>query len=196
VRLALNSLRRARRCSKPKPLPAGTGSHPARRCTGENHCKIKAARRAGAVRETGRGPEAECSRVARKAATPRHGHAISIVLLRRAPPVGAGEGRGQRGAQAMWFGRFLAHAFALAAVALVAASAAKAQSPRAKGSSCSQSNVACQCSYRCCGEERCDGQVCNQCVIDCVQRRQPGDERFNALRARCGSIMTRGFRRL
>jgi hypothetical protein len=96
----------------------------------------------------------------------------------------------------MWFARFLAQACALAAAALLAASTASAQSPRGKANNCSQGNVACQCSYRCCGEERCDGQVCNQCVIDCVQRRQPSDERFNALRARCDSIMTRGFRRL
>jgi hypothetical protein len=79
---------------------------------------------------------------------------------------------------------------------MVAATAASAQAPTARGSKCSSSNMACQCSYRCCGEERCDGQVCNQCVIDCVQRRLPSDERFGALRARCDSIMTRGFKRL
>jgi len=106
-----------------------------------------------------------------------------------------GMARAQRGTQVMWFDRFLAQACALGAATLLAASMANAQAPRGKGS-CSQANVACQCSYRCCGEERCDGQVCNQCVIDCVQRRQPSDERFHALRARCDSIMTRGFRRL
>jgi hypothetical protein len=92
--------------------------------------------------------------------------------------------------------RFLAQGFAMAAALLIAATAAKAQGANSKGNNCTSSNVACQCSYRCCGEERCDGQVCNQCVIDCVQRRQPSDERFNALRARCDSIMTRGFKRL
>jgi len=90
--------------------------------------------------------------------------------------------------------RLLAHALAAAVLFLGAATAASAQGPRSNN--CSSNNVACQCSYRCCGEERCDGQVCNQCVIDCVQRRQPSDERFSALRARCDSIMTRGFKRL
>ena len=90
--------------------------------------------------------------------------------------------------------RFLAQA--LAAVALILAAATPAGAQGSRSNNCSSSNVACQCSYRCCGEERCDGQVCNQCVIDCVQRRQPSDERFSALRARCDSIMTRGFKRL
>ena len=90
--------------------------------------------------------------------------------------------------------RSLAQGFAAVALILAAAAPATAQSSRSNN--CSPSNVACQCSYRCCGEERCDGQVCNQCVIDCVQRRQPSDERFSALRARCDSIMTRGFKRL
>jgi hypothetical protein len=92
---------------------------------------------------------------------------------------------------------FLAQGLAIVAAALLAAATtASAQAPRTRGNACAQGNVACQCSYRCCGEERCDGQVCNQCVIDCVQRRQPSDERFSALRARCDSIMTRGFKRL
>jgi hypothetical protein len=90
--------------------------------------------------------------------------------------------------------RGLAQGFAAAALILAAAAPATAQGSRSNN--CSSGNVACQCSYRCCGEERCDGQVCNQCVIDCVQRRQPSDERFSALRARCDSIMTRGFKRL
>lgn len=90
--------------------------------------------------------------------------------------------------------QIFAQALAAAAAILVAVTAAAAQD--AKRNACSPNNVACQCSYRCCGEERCDGQICNQCVIDCVQRRQPSDERFSALRARCDSIMTRGFKRL
>lgn len=97
----------------------------------------------------------------------------------------------------MWRRHFLAHGLAIVTAAVLAsATTASAQAPRARGNACAQANVACQCSYRCCGEERCDGQVCNQCVIDCVQRRQPSDERFNALRARCDSIITRGFKRL
>jgi len=97
----------------------------------------------------------------------------------------------------MQFRHVLAQGLAMVAVALLAiAATASAQAPRARGSVCAQGNVACQCSYRCCGEERCDGQVCNQCVIDCVQRHQPSDNRFSALRARCGSIMSRGFKRL
>jgi len=96
----------------------------------------------------------------------------------------------------MRYRRSIAQACGIAVVIGVAAAAGGGGAAQAQGRACATSNVACQCSYRCCGEERCDGQVCTQCVIDCVQRRQPGDERFNALRARCRSVMTRGFRRL
>jgi hypothetical protein len=68
--------------------------------------------------------------------------------------------------------------------------------PGAKESSCAPANVACRCSFQCCGEERCDGSICSQCVIDCVQRQQAVDRRSQALRARCQSLMTRGFKRL
>jgi hypothetical protein len=61
---------------------------------------------------------------------------------------------------------------------------------------CSPTNVACQCSYQCCGEERCDGSICNQCVIDCVQRQQVVDKRSLSLKSRRQSLMTRGFKRL
>jgi hypothetical protein len=73
-----------------------------------------------------------------------------------------------------------------------------AQNPAAgaKEGSCGPANVACRCSFLCCGEERCDGSICNQCVIDCVQRQQVVDQRSQALRARCQSLITRGFKRL
>jgi hypothetical protein len=83
-------------------------------------------------------------------------------------------------------------AFALAA-SLAFSAAALAQSTPAPP--CSQSNIACQCSYKCCGEERCDGSVCSSCVVDCVRRQQPDDTRSASLRSRCANIMTRGFKR-
>ena len=69
---------------------------------------------------------------------------------------------------------------------------AESQSPGA----CAPANIACQCSIQCCGEERCDGSICNQCVIDCVQRQQTVDKRALSLKSRCQSLMTRGFKRL
>jgi len=82
-------------------------------------------------------------------------------------------------------------------VIMLAALSANGQKARAQEQkSCSPANIPCQCSYQCCGEERCDGSVCNQCVIDCVQRQQPGDKKAAALKARCQSLMTRGFKRL
>ena len=90
---------------------------------------------------------------------------------------------------------FLRAAVVAVGAAILAALPATAQISRSQNSNCSSTNVACQCSYKCCGEERCDGSICNQCVIDCVQRRQPTDERSISLQSRCESIMTRGFRR-
>jgi hypothetical protein len=71
---------------------------------------------------------------------------------------------------------------------------AESQSP-AQGA-CAPANIACQCSFQCCGEERCDGSICSQCVIDCVQRQQTVDKRALSLKSRCQSLMTRGFKRL
>jgi hypothetical protein len=89
---------------------------------------------------------------------------------------------------------FLTSVIAIAGAWFLAAVPASAQVVRTQN--CAPTNVACQCSYKCCGEERCDGAICNQCVIDCVRRRQPSDERFSSLQSRCESIMTRGFKRL
>jgi hypothetical protein len=72
-----------------------------------------------------------------------------------------------------------------------------AQNPaEAPAQTCAPTNIACRCSFQCCGEERCDGSICNQCVIDCVQRQQVVDRRSTSLRSRCQSLMTRGFKRL
>jgi len=74
--------------------------------------------------------------------------------------------------------------------------ARQAESQGPAQSACAPANIACQCSFRCCGEERCDGSICNQCVIDCVQRQQTDDKRASPLKSRCQSLMTRGFKRL
>ena len=51
---------------------------------------------------------------------------------------------------------FLVQGLAIVAAALLAAATtASAQAPGSRGNACAQGNVACQCSYRCCGEERC-----------------------------------------
>jgi hypothetical protein len=72
-----------------------------------------------------------------------------------------------------------------------------AQNPaEAPAQNCAPTNIACRCSFQCCGEERCDGSICNQCVIDCVQRQQVVDRRSTSLRSRCQSLMSRGFKRL
>ena len=81
-----------------------------------------------------------------------------------------------------------------AAALMLSMGQAKSQTPAE--SACAPANIACQCSFQCCGEERCDGAICNQCVIDCVQRQQVVDKRSTALRARCQSLMSRGFKRL
>lgn len=92
--------------------------------------------------------------------------------------------------------RHLLTAAIVVAAALSFAVPTGAQQVQKGPGTCAPGNAACQCSYRCCGEERCDGDICNQCVIDCVQRRQPTDDRFSALRSRCESLMMRGFKRL
>ena len=81
---------------------------------------------------------------------------------------------------------------------LTATGEARAQNPAENPThnACAPTNVPCQCSYLCCGEERCDGSICNQCVIDCVQRQQAVDRRSTSLRSRCQSLITRGFKRL
>jgi hypothetical protein len=81
-----------------------------------------------------------------------------------------------------------------AAALMLSMGQAKSQTPAE--SACAPANIACQCSFRCCGEERCDGSICNQCVIDCVQRPQAVDKRALSLKSRCQSLMTRGFKRL
>jgi hypothetical protein len=89
-------------------------------------------------------------------------------------------------------GRFLPPALAQSSGQRVAQNPTEAPPANA----CGPTNIACHCSFQCCGEERCDGSICNQCVIDCVQRQQAVDKRSTALRARCQSLMTRGFKRL
>ncbi len=88
--------------------------------------------------------------------------------------------------------RLAAQASAQGAGQIVAQNQTEAPPPNA----CGPTNIACHCSFQCCGEERCDGSICNQCVIDCVQRQQAVDKRSTALRARCQSLMSRGFKRL
>jgi hypothetical protein len=90
---------------------------------------------------------------------------------------------------------FRLYALSMAALAAFLAFSDAARAQPAGAPPCSQSNVACQCSYKCCGEERCDGSVCSSCVVDCVRRQQPNDTRAVNLRSRCSSIMTRGFKR-
>jgi len=93
--------------------------------------------------------------------------------------------------------RLISAAFAALLLGGLAMGGPRAQSPEKPAEpSCSPANAACQCSFSCCGEERCDGSICNQCVIDCVERHQVIDKRATSLRARCHSLMTRGFKRL
>jgi hypothetical protein len=73
---------------------------------------------------------------------------------------------------------------------------AQSPAPAPHANACAPSNIACQCSFQCCGEERCDGAICSRCVIDCVERQQVVDKRSTFLRTRCQSLMTRGFKRL
>jgi len=93
----------------------------------------------------------------------------------------------------------LARGLLVALGILLAGAAAPSGAPHAQTASpnaCAATNVPCRCSFLCCGEERCDGSVCNQCVIDCVERRQTADNRSASLRSRCQSLMSRGFKRL
>ena len=91
------------------------------------------------------------------------------------------------------FGRqSLLAAGGIAAFVMTISGAAQAQSaPR-----CLPSNVPCQCSYSCCDQESCEGAICNQCVLDCVQRKKPTDARFTALQSRCRSQTTQKYKRL
>jgi hypothetical protein len=84
----------------------------------------------------------------------------------------------------------------LAIVLAIASAGTPGRAQNPGQNACSPADAACQCSFLCCGEERCDGSVCNQCVIDCVQRQQTADRRAASLRSRCQSLMTRGFKRL
>jgi hypothetical protein len=79
--------------------------------------------------------------------------------------------------------------------ALALSSSAPGQVVRVQNQ-CANGNVPCLCSYQCCGEERCDGVICGQCVVDCVQRKQVVDDQFVQLRSRCQSMIMRGFKRL
>ena len=105
---------------------------------------------------------------------------VSAVLLFGLSVLGQAGGQGLPPAAEQGAGRILAQN--------------PAEAPRAN--SCTPTNMACQCSFQCCGEERCDGAICNQCVIDCVQRQQTVDKRALSLKSRCQSLMTRGFKRL
>ena len=83
-------------------------------------------------------------------------------------------------------------AFALAAFVMSISGAAQAQTaPR-----CSPTNVPCQCSFSCCAQESCEGAICDQCVLDCVQRKKPTDARFTALQSRCRSQTSQKYKRL
>ena len=88
----------------------------------------------------------------------------------------------------------LAAALFVLAVCTVSGAAVSQTTPQPKG--CAASNVPCQCSFSCCGEERCNGAICNQCVLDCVERKKPTDARSADLRSRCQGQTTQKFRRL
>jgi hypothetical protein len=89
--------------------------------------------------------------------------------------------------------------FVVAIAAFLAAAGAAAvvaqETPQPNINQCGGS-VPCWCSFTCCGQERCDGSSCNQCVRDCVQRNKPSDDRSAALRARCQSFKGQRYRRL
>jgi hypothetical protein len=87
-------------------------------------------------------------------------------------------------------------ATALFLVAVWSISGAALSQTTAQSQACAAGNVPCQCSFSCCGEERCNGAICNQCVLDCVQRKKPTDARSADLQSRCQGQTTQKFRRL
>lgn len=85
----------------------------------------------------------------------------------------------------------------LAAVVFLAVSLAAIWTVEAQPASpCPPGNTPCACSFECCGQERCDGPICNQCVAACLKRTEPTNNQFTALRDQCQSMLKKGFRRL
>ncbi|HWB46318.1 MAG TPA: hypothetical protein VG900_12820 [Hyphomicrobiaceae bacterium] len=90
---------------------------------------------------------------------------------------------------------FIGRLLAIVVFVMTAATAVAQDTPQPSISQCGEANVPCWCSFTCCGQERCDGSSCNQCVRDCVVRNKPADERFATLKARCQSFKSQKYRR-